>query len=127
MPVLRPDGHCRKARFKSILARRVPRPSCCEIFTAWSMVVYLRVTDYGSMKSLMLRPSGAERCVITRNEPSCFGTTPSPEQWNGEKGAEAKGPAMRPARHSLRRYSVTTSGWAAADGTLGARMSLLGP
>ena len=38
----------------------------------------------------MLRPSGAERWVITRHEPFCFGTTPKPEQWKGEKGGCGK-------------------------------------
>ena len=49
------------------------------------------------------------------------------EQWNGEKGGCGKGPAMRPAAHSLGRYSVTTSGWTAAEGRFGARTSMCGP
>ena len=56
-------------------------------------VVYLRVTS-GSIKSLMLPPSDAERWVITCQEPSCFGTTPMSEQWKGLKGGSLNGPAI---------------------------------
>ena len=58
---------------------------------ASSMVVYLRVTASGSMWSLTLRPSGAERCVITLHAPSCLGMTPIPEQWNGWNGVPEMG------------------------------------
>ena len=62
--------------------------------------MYLRVTASGSIKSLMLPPSGTERWVMTRQEPSCFGTTPMPEQWKGLKGGSSNGPAIRPCLHS---------------------------
>ena len=42
-------GHCRKALLRSILARSVPRPSCCEILTYSWMETYWRVTGSGSM------------------------------------------------------------------------------
>ena len=57
--------------------------------------------DSGSMWSLTLRLSGAERWVMTLHEPSCLGMTPSPEQLNGVNGGAEKGPAILPAEHSL--------------------------
>ena len=46
---------------------------------------------------------GAKRCVTTRHVPSCFGTTPRPEQWKGWNGGWGNGPAMQPELHSFFR------------------------
>ena len=53
------------------------------------------------MKSLILFPGGADKCMMTHHLPFFFGTTPSPEQRRLGIGGDGKGPSMRPAAHFL--------------------------
>ena len=71
-------GIRRKASFKSVFPSRVPGPNLFIIVYASSIEQYVKEYVKGSMKSLILWPSGVERWYIIRQPPSCFAITPSP-------------------------------------------------
>ena len=73
-----------KGSFEVDLCKKCATPSCD--FHCFVDCSIAESNGLGSMWSLMLRPSGSKRWVITRHEPSFFGSTPKPEQWNREKG-----------------------------------------
>ena len=56
-----------------------PGPNLFMIVCVSSIEQYFKDYNTGSMKSLMLKPSGAETWYMIHPPPSCFGTTPSPE------------------------------------------------
>ena len=58
---------------------KAPGPNLFIIVYASSIEQYVKEYVQGSMKSLILRPSGAERWYMIRQPPSCFGITPSPD------------------------------------------------
>ena len=53
---------------------------------------------------------------MIRHPPSFFGTTPKPEQRRFGSGGDEKGPAMRPAVHSLTSASEIMCACATAVG-----------
>ena len=68
-----------KASFRSVLLNKVPGPYW--LTKAWISSTEQYDSEYvlESMKSLMLRPIGAERWWMTCHPPSCLGTGPNPE------------------------------------------------
>ena len=63
-----------------------PGPDLFIIEYASSIEQYIKEYVKGSMKSLILRPSVAERWYMIRQPPSCFGIAPSRDAQKFSKG-----------------------------------------
>ena len=79
------------------------------------------------MKSLMLRPAGADRWWITRHPPSFLGINPMPDERKLWSGGTGNGPARRPASHSFWRESSMTWELRWADGRFELIRDIWGP
>ena len=77
------------------------------------------------MKSLMLMPSGADRCMMTLHFPF-FGTAPSPDVRRLVSGCSENGPRMGPAAISFDSSASIMSGCLSADARLRAVWGIRG-
>ena len=101
----------------SILAKRVPRPSCIMKSIASSTRAYESVKSSPLMPSLTLFPAGCERSTISLHLPDLLrlGITPNLLTWRAGRGGRGKGPATLPRWTSRDKYSSTTWGFWRAD------------